>query len=102
MYHFGVAIEASEVQHNLIFLEGKVGKGLKKVALMLNYTLHTLNNSAPHFVLWFDNNGGQDKDKTIMQFLFHLTKAEHFETVDYKLQVKGYTQNICNCNYGYV
>ena len=84
LYHFGLVDEGKDTNYNLIYLEGKSGKGSNKVASLVDLALTKLDIAADHLVFWANNCGGQNKNKTLAQFFLFLIDTGRNKIIKYK------------------
>ena len=110
LYHFGICDEGTDIQHHFVYGEDQFGKGANQVVSLIHLYLTSIrwrkeqdeNVVMPkEMVFWADNCAGQNKNKTVLQYLAWLVQQPDTpEVILLNFQIKGHTRNSVDRHFG--
>ena len=110
-YVFGMVDCSNDLLHAHLYMEGEAKKGGNNVASMLIWQLqhqkllapfrdeeHLPNDWEPlkELNLWFDNCGGQNKNRMVIRLLPILLQRRVAQKISFNFLVAGHTKNDCD------
>ena len=113
VYCFGIVDTSVDHLHAMLYLEGEAKKGgdnvasmicehLKKQQIMLSddsADLPVTWRPLKQLNLWFDNCGGQNKNRMVLRLLAILAERRVAEEINFNFLVAGHTKNDCDRNF---
>ena len=113
VYCFGIVDTSSDHLHAMLYLEGEAKKGgdnvasmicahLKKDGLLLSdnrQEIPTKWQPLKQLNLWFDNCGGQNKNRMVLRLLTFLAERRVASEIQFNFLVAGHTKNDCDRNF---
>lgn len=110
VYCFGIVDTSTDHLHATLYLEGQAKKGgdnvasmicshLKKERLLLSddsAELPVTWKPLKQLNLWFDNCGGQNKNRMVLRLLMVLAQRRVAEEINFNFLVAGHTKNDCD------
>lgn len=103
MYNFCIHSGTTGISHFYMYDETLARRGPSEVVSFLHHYLdHYLSPDVRKLYLFSDNCGGQNKNKTMMQFLYTLTRSGYFDKVVHKFPEPGHSFLPCDRCFGLI